>query len=307
MLRVAASTLAKRGLSRASQGARSWAVTAPSASSSFHYSARKEEEEEKDGAAVVPAEETKSSNAALYAIPVGVAASVPILQFQWFIPNEETLLASTFVAFCVVAYTQGGEMMSNMFKEEADDMLKAQNEAEDKVIEQLEETVGHMELTKNIVEDYQAVMELTETSYTKLNESGVIKPKHLLKSQMEKCMSIMVQEERNNYEKAKIAMMEEATVAVNDKFATAKELKKSALSAAIERLKSGKASAGGDPVQAEFMKFFANKKEAAGSADDGSEELAARKSVLTKMNSAAEMEEMYFRFDLVTGQPKLVV
>lgn len=305
MLRVAASTLAKRGLSRTSQGARSWAVTAPSASSSFHYSARKEEEEKDAVAAAVP-EETKSSNAALYAIPVGIAAAVPILQFQWFIPNEETLLASTFVAFVVVAYTQGGEMMANMFKEEANDMLKAQNEAEDKVIEQLEETVGHMELTENIVEDYQAVMDLTETSYTKLNESGKIKPQHLLKSQMEKCMSIMANEERNNYEKAKIALMVEATAAVKGKFSTGKELKKSALAAAIGQLKSGKSSAG-DPVQAEFLSFFADKKQAAASSDDGSEELAARKSVLTKMNTAAEMDGMYFRFDLMTGQPKLVV
>jgi len=308
MLRVAASTLTKRGLSRSSQGARSWAANAPAASSSFHYSARREEEEKE---AVVPAGETKS-NAALYAIPVGVAAAVPILHFQWFIPNEETLLASTFVAFCVVAYTQGGEMMSNMFKEEADEMLKAQNEAEDEVIDQLEETVGHMNLTENIVEDYQAVMDLTEASYKKLNDSGKIKPNHLLKQQMEKCISIMVHEERNNYEKAKVALMEEATAAVNENFATSKELKKSALTAAIGQLKasgSGGAAAasGGDPVQAEFLQFFADKKKAAAATDDGTEELMARKGVLTKMNSAAENEGMYFRFDLTTGMPKLVV
>lgn len=271
----------------------------------FHYSARKEKEEE--AKLEVPAKSSSgSNNNALFAIPLGIVAAVPILKFQWFEPDAETLLASTFVAFCVVSYTQGGEMISNMFKEEADEMLKAQNEAEDAVIEQLEETVEHMALTENIVEDYQAVMDLTEASYAKLNESGKIKPKHLLKAQIEKCMSILVNEERNSYEKAKSAMMEDATATVTENFSTSKDLKKAALKAAIGQLKSGKSSSD-DPVRAEFLNYFASKKKAAAAADDGSEEKAARENVLTKMNTTAENEGFYFRFDLKTGQPKLVV
>merc|ERR1712238_400698 len=295
-----------RGLSRSSLGARSWTVTtAPS--SSFHCSApshNKEEENDAAAAAVVeaPAPAAKS-NMALYAIPLGVCAAVPILEFQYFIPNEETLLASTFIGFCVVAYTQGGEMMANMFKEEANSMLKAQNNAEEEVITKLEETVDYMTVTENIVDDYQAVMDLTETSYAKLNASGKIKPQYLLKAQMEKMLAMVQTEEHNLYDKAKIAMMEEATHAVNAKFASSKQLKKDALKSAIAKLTGAAATGGADPVQAQFVQFFAEKKKQAKASDDGSEEKAARQGMLQKMNAVAQNEEMYFQFD-TKGHPK---
>jgi len=230
---------------------------------------------------------------------------VPILEFQYFIPNEETLLASTFIGFCVVAYTQGGEMMANMFKEEANSMLKAQNNAEEEVITKLEETVDYMTVTENIVDDYQAVMDLTETSYAKLNASGKIKPQYLLKAQMEKMLAMVQTEEHNLYDKAKIAMMEEATHAVNAKFASSKQLKKDALKSAIATLKGTAATGGGgaDPVQAQFVQFFAHKKKQAKASDDGSEEKAARQGMLQKMNAVAQNEGMYFQFD-TTGHPK---
>jgi len=312
MFRVAASSLAKRGLSRSSLGARSWAVTtAPS--SSFHCSAPRNNKEEEDAATVAVVEvPAKPSNMAYYAIPLGVVAAVPILEFQWFIPNEETLLASTFIGFCVVAYTQGGEMMANMFKEEANSMLKAQNNAEEEVISKLEETVDYMKVTENIVDDYQGVMDLTTTSYEKLNASGKIKPQYLLKAQMEKMLSMVAAEEHNLYDKAKIAMMEEATIAVNAKFASSKDLKRDALKSAIAKLTAsgsgGKAaSTKGDPVQAQFVQFFADKKKVAKASDDGSEEKEARTGMLNKMNAVAENEEMYFRFDVETGQPKKLI
>jgi len=309
MFRVAASTLTKRGLSRSSLGARSWTVTtAPS--SSFHCSApRNNKEEETDAAAAVVEAPAAKSNMALYAIPLGVVAAVPILEFQWFIPNEETLLASTFIGFCVVAYTQGGEMMANMFKEEANSMLKAQNNAEEEVITKLEETVDYMTVTENIVDDYQGVMDLTETSFAKLNASGKIKPQYLLKAQMEKMLAMVQTEEHNLYDKAKIAMMEEATQAVNAKFASSKQLKKDALKSAIAKLTSSgsgntvAATGGADPVQAQFVQFFADKKKQATASDDGSEEKAARQGMLQKMNAVAMNEEMYFQFDS-NGHPK---
>jgi len=300
-LRAATSKLAKAGLSRGSQGGRSWAV--PSASS-FHYSAPRKEEE-KDSAAVEPA---SSGISPLYAIPVGVALAVPILEFQWFDPDAETLLASTFLGFCVVAYTQGGDMMANMFKDEAKDMLKAQNEAEDEVISKLEESVEYMKLTENIVDDYQAVYDLTEETYAKMNASGKIKPQHELKAQVEKMLTMIAAEETNSYEKAKVAMMADATDAVTAEFASNKDLKKAALTSAIAKLtgKGGKA-ASADPVREEFVKFFKQTTANAKASDDGSEEKAARAAMVTKMNAVAENDAMYFRLDAATGKPILAV
>lgn len=300
MFRVAASTFAKRGVART--GARSWA--APSgASSSFHVSAPRSKEEEKDATAVEPAQ---SGISPLFALPIGVCVAVPILEFQWFIPNEETLLASTFLGFCVIAYTQGGPMLANMFQDEANAILKAQNDAEDNVVAKLEETVEYMKVTENIVDDYQKVMELTETSYAKLNASGVIKPQHILKAQMEKMLAMVATEEANTYEKKKIALMEEATDAVNAKFSSSKGLKKAALTSAIAKLTGGTAAKGADPVQQEFVTFFAEKAAAMKKTDDGSEELQSRKDTLTKMNAIADNEDMYFRFDVNSGKPMLI-
>ena len=271
--------------------------------SHFHYSApRKEEEKEADAT-----EPASSGISPLYAIPVGVAAAVPILEFGWFKPDAETLLASTFLGFCVVAYTQGGDMMANMFKDEAKDMLKAQNEAEDAVIAKLEESVEYMKLTENIVEDYQAVYDLTEASYAKLNASGKIKPQHELKAQMEKMLAMMAAEEANAYEKAKVAMMADATDAVTAEFASNKDLKKAALNSAIAKLtgKGGKA-AKADPVRDEFVKYFQQTAANAKASDDGSEEKAARETMITKLNAVAENDGMYFRLDPATAKPKLV-
>jgi hypothetical protein len=291
--------LAKAGVSRGSQGGRAWA--APSASS-FHYSAPRKEEE-KDAVASEPA---SSGISPLYAIPVGVACAVPILEFQWFHPDAETLLASTFLGFCVVAYTQGGEMMSTMFKDEAKDMLKAQNAAEEQVVSKLEESVEYMKLTENIVEDYQAAYDLTEESYAKLNASGKIKPKHALKAQMEKMLAMVAAEETSNYEKAKVTMMTDATAAVTAEFASNKDLKKAALTSAIAKLTGKAKGAASDPVREEFVKYFKATATSAKASDDGSEEKAAREGMVTKMNAIAENDGMYFRFDPETAKPALI-
>ena len=197
-------------------------------------------------------------------------------------------------------------MISKGFKDEADSMLKLQNEAEDEVIAKLEENLGHMKLTENIVQDYQDVFDLTEESYNKLNAAGAIKPQHDLKAQMEKCLNMIAHEEQNAYDKAKTTMMVEATDAVTASFGSDKALKKAALDAALAKL-TGKAAAGGDPVQAEFFKYFQEKSAAAKKADDGSEEKEARKSMVAKMNATAENEGWFFRLDAETGQPKMVV
>jgi len=243
----------------------------------------------------------------LYAIPIGVALAVPILEFQWFDPDAETLLASTFLGFCVVAYTQGGDMISNMFKDEAKDILKAQNDAETTVIAKLEESVEYMKLTENIVQDYQAAYDLTEESYAKLNASGKIKPQHALKAQMEKMLTMIAAEETNAYEKAKISMMTDATTAVTAEFASNKDLKKAALTSAIAKLtgKGGKAAAS-DPVRDEFVKYFKQTNANAKASDDGSEEKAARENMVAKLNAVADNDGMYFRLDPNTAKPHLV-
>jgi hypothetical protein len=75
----------------------------PRQAAAFHYSARREED------AATKEEEPTSSELAekggfmgtglshLYAIPIGCAVAVPILEFNWFNVNEETLVSTIFV------------------------------------------------------------------------------------------------------------------------------------------------------------------------------------------------------------------
>ncbi|CAJ1944279.1 unnamed protein product [Cylindrotheca closterium] len=301
MLRAASSTLGKRAF------ARSGAHAPKLSNASFHYSARREEEAKEETSSEVADKGgfMGTGLSHLYAIPAGVAFGVPILEFNWFLVNEETLLASTFVMFCVVAYTQGGDAIAKMFKDEGDAMLALQHEAEDEIIAKMEENLAYMKLTENIVQDYQDILELTGQSYEKLNAAGAIKPKHVLKAQVEKMLTVIAAEEANAYDKAKTALMVEATDAVTAKFLDDKALKKAALDNAMSKLTTGKAMAGGDPVQGAFVKFFSDKSAAAKKADDGSEQKEARANMIMKMNAVAEAEGMYFRLD-DKGTPKMV-
>merc|ERR1711971_630339 len=104
----------------------------------------------------------------------------------------------------------------------------------------------------------------------------------------------MGHEEKNAYEKGKTAMMAEATAAVNAKFASSKQLKKTALKGAIQQLTTGTVGAADDPVQAQFLQFFADKKTAAQASDDGTEELEARLRYLQKMNTVAKPKTCTF-------------
>ena len=71
-----------------------------------------------------------------------------------------------------------------------------------------------------IVKDYQAIYDVTEESYPKLNASGQIKPQHKLKAQVQKMLGRIAAKETNSYEKAKIAMMADAITA---EFSSSKE------------------------------------------------------------------------------------
>jgi hypothetical protein len=303
----------------------------------FHSTARREEEVKGEKPAAAGDDGFMGTGLShLYAIPIGVAFAVPAIEFEWFVFNEETLvrqqtffprlkpvgetlvrlilircvalslqLASTFLAFCVVAYNQGGDLLSNAMKDEAKAMLKQQNDAEDKVIAKLEETVEYMKLTENIVEDYQNVLDLTTESYAKLNAAGKIKPQHELKGQVEKILTLIAAEEHNAYDKAKNSLMSEATASVTAEFATSKDLQKAGLDAALAKL-TGKAS-GIDPVQAAYLSFFKKKSAAAQTGDDAAEAKAARKAMIAKLNATCDNESMFFRLDAETGKPKMVV
>lgn len=64
-------------------------------SASFHHSARREEEAKETSSEVADKGGFMGTGLShLYAIPLGVAFGVPILEFNWFIVNEETLVSS---------------------------------------------------------------------------------------------------------------------------------------------------------------------------------------------------------------------
>jgi hypothetical protein len=67
---------------------------APKMSASFHHSARREEEAKETSSEVAEKAGFMGTGLShLYAIPVGVAFGVPILEFNWFVVNEETLVS----------------------------------------------------------------------------------------------------------------------------------------------------------------------------------------------------------------------
>jgi len=273
---------------------------------SFHASAKREEEAKAE--ATLP-EESKgglfgTGLSEWFALPVGVAAAVPLIKFDWYVINEETQLLAVFLAFCVTLYTQGGDAIHKALDQKAVDLLKDHNEAEDKVIEALEQKLVFLKANQNMVNDFNAINEVRAATYEKLNAAGAVKPKHDFKTQVERMLNMIAAEEASVTEKTKMALMSEATSSVTEKFSSDKALKKAALDSAINALKGGKTS--GDPVQAAFVQFFKDKAAAAKASKDDSEEKAQREAMIAKMNAVAKNEGFFFEFD-AAGQPKMTV
>lgn len=273
---------------------------------SFHASAKREEEAKAE--AVVPVEESKgglfgTGLSEWFALPVGVAAAVPLIKFDWYVINEETQLLAVFLAFCVTLYTQGGDAIYKAIDEKAVNLLREHNEAEDKVIEALEQKLVFLKANQNMVNDFNAINDIRAAAYEKLNAAGAVKPQHDFKAQVERMLTMIAAEEASVTEKTKMALMAEATASVTEKFASDKALKKAALDSAIAALKGGKA--GADPVQAAFVQFFKDKAAAAKASTDDSEEKAQREAMIAKMNSVAKNEGFFFQFD-ASGQPKMM-
>ncbi|KAL3796715.1 hypothetical protein HJC23_010015 [Cyclotella cryptica] len=303
MFRAATSSIVKRAVLRSgSRGAPSCTVPGQM---SFHASAKREEEAKADAVAV------ESGKGGLFgtglsewfALPIGVAAAVPLIKLEWYVVNEETQLLAVFLAFCVTFYTQGGDAVYKALDQKAVNLLKEHHEVEDKVIQALEHKLEALKANHNMVNDFEAINTIRRETYEKLNKAGAIKPHHDFKAQVERMLNMIVVEEANVTEKTKMALMSEATASVTQKFSSDKALKKAALDAAISKLKGGKAD---DPVQAAFIQFFKDKAAAAAASKDDSEEKAQREALIAKMNSVAKNEKFFFEFD-AQGQPKLVV
>jgi len=272
---------------------------------SFHASARRED----DGKSASLPEQSKgglfgTGLSEWYALPIGLTAAVPLIQFDWYVINEETQLLAVFLAFCVTLYTQGGDAIYKALDEKAVNLLKEHNEAEDKVIAALEHKLEYLKANQNMVNDFEAINTIRATTYEKLNAAGAIKPQHDFKAQIERMLNMIAQEEASVTEKTKTALMNEATASVTERFTSDKVLKKAALDAAIAKIKGGKA--GGDPVQAAFIQFFKDKAAAVAASKDDSEEKAQRAAMIAKMNSVAKNEGFFFEFD-AQGTPKMLV
>lgn len=305
MLRAATSSLARRAVLRSSsRGAPSCAIPG---NMSFHASAKREEEAKAE--VTLPVEESKgglfgTGLSEWYALPIGVAAAVPLIKLEWYVINEETQLLAVFLAFCVTFYTQGGDAVYKALDEKAVNLLKEHNEVEDKVIAALENKLEYLKANQNQVNDFEAINAIRASTYEKLNSAGAVKPQHDFKVQVERMLNMIAQEESSVTEKTKMALMSEATASVTGKFSSDKALKKAALDAAIAKIKGGKTEA--DPVQKAFVQFFKEKAAAAKANKDDSEEKAQRAATIAKMNAVAKSEGFFFEFD-TQGTPKMVV
>lgn len=275
--------------------------------SAFHASPRREEDAAKEP-------ETAPAKGGLFgtglsewfALPIGIAAAVPLIHFDIYVINEETQLLAVFVAFCVAMYTQVGDSIYESLDEKAKILLKEHTEAEDKVISALEEKLGFLKANSEQVEHFQAINALREKAYEDLNAAGAVKPKHDFKVQVERLLSMIATEEASVAEKLKVSLMSEATASVEKKFAGNKALKKAALDAAIAQIKGTSKEGAVDPVRAEFVEFFKAKAASAAASKDDTEAQEQRKALIAKMNAVAKSEGFFFQFD-DSGVPKMVV
>lgn len=227
---------------------------------------------------------------------------VPAGLYDWIPFNEETLLASCTMCFFSIVYINVGPMIHESLAEQAKEVLKEHQEGEDACIAALEKLKDDLKISENLVEDIKDVNTLREETYIKLNAAGAIKPKYDFKSQMEKILNAIEAEETNVREKAKLALMEEATASVEEQFASSKQLQKAALDDAIAKIKG--ADSGEDPVKAAFVQFFQQKAASASNVDEAAEAASQRAAMIAKLNATAANEGFYFKFDK-DGQPMM--
>jgi Mitochondrial ATP synthase B chain precursor (ATP-synt_B) len=268
----------------------------------FHVSSKREEETTMKAAAAP--ESSKGLWDPIYSIPIGIAFAIPAISYEWYLVNEETQLAACFIAFCSIVYKQFGGAIYDVLEEDGKRILEEQNKVEDQILDVLQRKRHDIVMQESVVKDAEDIMALKIETYEKLNAAGKIKPQHDFKAQMEKILTLMQAEEANSKEKAKVAMMEEATAAVMQELITNKAMQKASLDNAILVLKGSKG--GTDPVKDAYLKFFQWKSEQAKKVDEKKELAEARESMITKLNAVASNEGFFFRFD-ESGKPKMIV
>ena len=266
----------------------------------FHASAKREEE-----AKAAPVEEkgVLSWNS-VYSIPLGIAVAVPVINYEWYLVNEETQLMACFVAFNAFVYTQFGDIIKEALAADGKETLVKQNAVEDEILGILKTQRQDILMQENIVKDFEDIQALKAETFEKLNAVGQVKPLHDFKAQVERVLTMIATEEANVKEKQKIAMMEEATTAVTQELLTNKALQKQSLENAIKKLKGE--PAGEDPVKATYLKFFKWKADEAKKVDAKTEIAAARAAMVAKLNAVADNEGFYFKFD-TDGKPVMTV
>lgn len=204
----------------------------------------------------------------------------------------------------MIVYKNFGGAIHEFLEEDGKRILAQHNAAEDEILRILSDKVQDMKLQKNVVQDAEAILALKEQTYAKLNAAGQIKPQYDFKAQIERLLAQIAVEEAAIQDKAKIAMMQEATMAVTQSFASTESLKKSALDNAISQLKGGKSK--GDPVQKAYVDFFKKKAADASQVDEKAELLKSRETIVTKLNSIAMNEGFFFDLDK-KGNPTMKV
>jgi len=240
-----------------------------------------------------------------YALPIGIVAAIPAIKFEWYVVNEETQLAAVFIAFCVAVYNSGGDTIYKFLDERSQIILKDHNKTEDKVVEALQLKLDFLKANQNMVHDFENINSIREQAYANLSAAGAIKPKHDLRYQIERVLNMIVSEEASSTEKTKLALMDEAISAVMAKFSKSKQLKKSALDAAIATI-HGKKFTDEDPVHVSFVQFFKEKATVASKAVDGPEETSQRSALISKLNTLCKTEGFFFEFD-TSGKPKMLL
>ena len=230
--------------------------------------------------------------------------SLPLVHYNWYMFDVDTIVVANFVAFTTIVYKNFGGFLYDLLAADGKQIIAEQNAAEDEFVRACQEKLDIMKLEERCVQDAEDVFALKEATYVKLQEAGKIKPQYEFKQQIERLMGLMVPEEATLREKRKVALMAEATEAVTAAFGKSEKLKKSALDIAIAQLKGGGAPKS-DPVKNAYMQFFRSKAKASEQMDEAAEIAESRKFIVTKLNAVASNEKFFFRFD-ADGKPKMV-
>jgi hypothetical protein len=210
-------------------------------------------------------------------------------------------------------YKKFGNSISESLEENGKNVLAAQNVVEDEILVILNNKLEDMLLQEHVVQDAEAIFRLKEATYAKLTAAGHIRPQYEFKQQIEKVLAVLAAEEIAMKERRKQELMAMATASVTSAFATSDELKKNSLAVAIAQLKASGSGGGAkkkpvtsDPVKQAYVQFFKKMVKDSASVDAAAETVAARASIVTKLNAVAMNEGFFFKFD-ESGKPVMTV